>query len=95
MINLGYVLDPDDPEAAYRVSREGRPRRGSWGQRLGLRYLVGNATNTATQVGDWDWALEEVRDPIWEDADRPSGSGWGASRPRSSPRGASRSPKGR
>ena len=46
-----------------------RPRLGSWGQRLGLRYLLGNATSTAIQVGDWDWALGEARDPIWDDAE--------------------------
>ena len=66
-INLGYALDPDDPEAAYRVSREGAAKARQWGQRFGLRYLVGNATNGAIQVGDWDWALGEVRDPIWDD----------------------------
>ena len=66
-INLGYALDPDDPEAAYRVSREGAEKARQWGQRLGLRYLVGNATGGAVNVGDWDWALAEVRDPIWDD----------------------------
>ena len=69
MINLGYALDPDDPEAAYRVSREGIAKARRWGQRFGLRYLLGNACDTATQIGDWEWVLEEVRDPIWEDAD--------------------------
>ena len=83
-INLGYALDPDDPEAAYRVSREGAAKARQWGQRFGLRYLVGNATNARIQVGDWDWALGEARDPIWDDANRPSGSGWDRSRPRSS-----------
>ena len=66
-INLGYALDPDDPEAAYRVSRDGAAKARQWGQRFGLRYLVGNATSTAIHVGDWDWALGEVRDPIWDD----------------------------
>ena len=68
-INLGYALDPDDPEAAYRVSRDGAAKARQWGQRLGLRYLVGNAVNGAIMVGDWDWALGEVRDPIWEDGE--------------------------
>jgi len=69
MINLGYALDPDDPEAAYRVSRDGAARARQWGQRLGLRYLFGNAAATAVLVGDWDWALEEARDPIWDEAE--------------------------
>ena len=66
-INLGYALEPDDPETAYRVSRDGAEKARQWGQRLGLRYLVGNATGGAVNVGDWDWALAEVRDPIWDD----------------------------
>ena len=66
-INLGYALEPDDPEAAYRVSREGAARARQMGQRFGLRYLVGNSTSTAIQIGDWEWALTEVRDPIWDD----------------------------
>ena len=68
-INLGYALDPDDPEAGYRVSREGAAKARQWGQRFGLRYLVGNATNGAIMVGDWDWALGQVRDPLWDDAE--------------------------
>jgi len=69
MINLGYALDPDDPEAAYRLSREGVAKARRWGQLFGLRYLLGNAADAATQIGDWDWVLEQVRDPIWEDAE--------------------------
>jgi hypothetical protein len=69
MINLGYALEPDDPEAAYRVSRDGAAKARQWGQRFGLRYLVGNATSTAITVGDWDWAIGEVRDPIWDDVE--------------------------
>ena len=45
----------------------GAAKARQWGQRFGLRYLVGNATSTAINVGDWDWALGEVRDPIWDD----------------------------
>ena len=50
-----------------RVARRGGQELGRWGQRFGLRYLVGNATSTAIQIGDWEWALTEVRDPIWDD----------------------------
>jgi class 3 adenylate cyclase/tetratricopeptide (TPR) repeat protein len=69
MINLGYAIEPDDPEAAARVSRDGAAKARQWGQRFGLRYLVGNATSGAIQIGDWDWALAEVRDPIWDDVE--------------------------
>ena len=69
MINLSYALDPDDPELAYRVSRDGAAKARAWGQRFGLRYLLGNACDTAIHVGDWDWALGEARDPIWDDAE--------------------------
>ncbi len=69
MINLGYALEPDDPETAYRVSRDGAARARQWGQKFGLRYLLGNAADTAVQVGDWEWALGEARDPIWDDAE--------------------------
>ena len=69
MINLGYALDPDDPEGAYRVSRDGAAKARRWGQKFGLRYLLGNAADTAIQVGDWDWSLGEARDAIWDDAE--------------------------
>ena len=69
MINLGYVLDPDDPETTYRVSRDGAAKARQWGHKPGLRYLVGNAADTAIQIGDWDWALAEARDAIWDDAE--------------------------
>ncbi|MGI8830468.1 MAG: adenylate/guanylate cyclase domain-containing protein [Candidatus Limnocylindria bacterium] len=69
MINLGYVLDPDDPALAYRISRDGVEKARHWGQRMGLRYLLGNASDTAISVGDWDWALGQARDPIWDDSE--------------------------
>ena len=90
-INLGYALDPDDPEAAYRVSREGAAKARQWGQRFGLRYLVGNATSTARS-----WSAtgtgrsERFGTRSGTTSSRPSGSGWERSRPRSSRLAASR-----
>jgi class 3 adenylate cyclase/tetratricopeptide (TPR) repeat protein len=64
-INLSYTLDPDDPVASYRISRGGIAKARRWGQIWGLRYLTVNACESALLVGDWDWALEQVRDPDW------------------------------
>ncbi|HET7686459.1 MAG TPA: hypothetical protein VFM19_08660, partial [Candidatus Limnocylindria bacterium] len=68
-INLSYALEPDDPAAGYRISRDGAEKAVQRGQRWGLRYLVGNACEAAIQVGDWDWALEQVRGDAWAEAE--------------------------
>ena len=92
-INLGYALEPDDPEAAYRVSREGAARARQWGQRFALRYLVGNSTSSAIHdrrlgVG----ARQRFGTRSGMTSSRLSGSGLERSRLRSSRLAASRWP---
>jgi tetratricopeptide (TPR) repeat protein len=60
-VNLGYVLDTDDPARGYEVSREALELARQTGAPVGVqRYLLGNSADGAMQVGDWDWAQEAV-----------------------------------
>ncbi len=61
VINIGYVLEPDDPLLGFQVSREGYEQGLRYGTAVGVRYLLGNACDGAFQVGEWDWAQREVR----------------------------------
>ena len=63
-VNLGYSLEPEDPAAVHRISREGVEKARRWGQRWAVRYLVGNACDGAIAIGHWDWALEQLRDEL-------------------------------
>ena len=60
--NLGYALATDDPRRAFAVSREGLEDALSTGLVWGIRYLLGNAVDAALEVGEWDWALEQMSD---------------------------------
>ena len=60
--NLGYVLQPDDPAAAYAASRASLEESLRDGIVWGIRYLLGNAVDAAIEVGEWDWALEVMAD---------------------------------
>jgi tetratricopeptide (TPR) repeat protein len=68
-INLGYVYEPEDPAAGYQVSREGIDQARRHGLRWGLRYLIGNACDSAIQVGDWDWALAQIAGEAGQETD--------------------------
>lgn len=59
-INLSYAYEPEDQEAGYRISREGLEYARQFGNRWGERYLVGNSIEGAIEVGDWDWAQEQI-----------------------------------
>ncbi|MEO5985542.1 MAG: adenylate/guanylate cyclase domain-containing protein [Candidatus Limnocylindria bacterium] len=67
LINLSHVLEPDDPKAGHEAARNGIDKARRWGQRRGLRYLIGNACDSAISIGDWDWALELVTEEIGQD----------------------------
>lgn len=74
-INLSYALATDDPMLAYEVSREGFEVARRSGNEWATRYLLGNASEGAIDVGEWDWArdlaneqLERLTEPearIW------------------------------
>jgi class 3 adenylate cyclase len=58
--NLGFVLAPDVPAAAFAVSRAGLEDASRAGIVGAIRYLLGNAVDGAIDVGEWDWALEAL-----------------------------------
>jgi class 3 adenylate cyclase len=66
-INLGYALEPEDPVLGFQVSRAGYERAARYGITWAARYLLGNACDSAFQVGEWDWALHEVGDRLGEE----------------------------
>jgi hypothetical protein len=57
-VNLGYTLAPDDPMVAVEVSKRSLDYAIRVGNVWGIRYLLGNAVDSAIEIGDWDWALE-------------------------------------
>ena len=59
-VNLGYVLASDDIAAAFEVSRAAIERAKRDGVIWGIRYILGNAVDSAIEVGEWDWALEAM-----------------------------------
>jgi hypothetical protein len=56
-VNLGYAIAQDDPMRAFEVSRAAIDRARRDGVIWGIRYIVGNAVDSAIEVGEWDWAL--------------------------------------
>ncbi len=66
-VNLGYVLEPEDPVLAFAISREGYERSRRVGIAWAMRYLLSNASDGAMQVGEWDWVLGELHRMLDED----------------------------
>jgi hypothetical protein len=58
--NLGYAYEPEDPVAGYELTRVALERARRYGFAWAVRYLLGNAATTAIDIGDWDWAAEQV-----------------------------------
>jgi class 3 adenylate cyclase/tetratricopeptide (TPR) repeat protein len=77
-VNFGYAVEPEDPESGYRISRDALPRARRAGRRWAVRYLLGNSSEAAIQSGDWDWALEQVRDAAEEDDEGPERLAFGS-----------------
>jgi len=61
-VNLGYVLVPDDPVAAFNVSREALAESLQGGIVGNIRYMLGNAVDGAIEIGEWDWAAEKMQE---------------------------------
>ena len=61
-VNLSYAAAGDDPELAYRTAREGLELAIKLGMRGYGYYLLGNATELAQRMGDWDWALTQLEE---------------------------------
>jgi class 3 adenylate cyclase/tetratricopeptide (TPR) repeat protein len=56
-VNLGYAIAQDDPMRAFEISRAAIDQARRDGVIWGIRYIVGNAVDSAIEVGEWDWAL--------------------------------------
>ena len=61
-VNLSYAAAGEDPALAYRVAREGLELSVKLGMRGYGYYLIGNATELAMRLGDWDWALAQLEE---------------------------------
>ncbi|MEK6719639.1 MAG: adenylate/guanylate cyclase domain-containing protein [Chloroflexota bacterium] len=70
-INLAYSLEPDDPRAGYEVSLDGLVRARRLGHRWAIRYLLGNACDSALEVGEWDWVMEQVGEELSRELEPP------------------------
>jgi len=66
-VNLSYAAAAEDMELAFRIAREGYERAYQLGNRGQGIYLLGNATDEAIQLGNWDWALEQTSQAITDD----------------------------
>ncbi len=59
-VNLGYALAPDDPARALEVSRAAIEQAKQDGVIWSIRYILGNAVDSAIEVGEWDWAMDAM-----------------------------------
>ena len=59
-INLSYAMANDDPAGAFEVARSAMLEAVEAGHVIAIRYLLGNATAAALEIGEWDWALERL-----------------------------------
>jgi class 3 adenylate cyclase/tetratricopeptide (TPR) repeat protein len=63
-VNLSFASASDDPQLAYRTAREGLDLALKLGMQGYHYYLLGNATELAIRMGEWDWALSELEDAL-------------------------------
>jgi hypothetical protein len=61
-VNLGYALANDDVATAFDVSRAALEQALRDGHLFGIRYLLGNMVDSAIELGQWDWAMQETED---------------------------------
>ena len=71
LINLGNSLTALDPARSFEVSAAGFAEA----QRLGIRasaiFLLGNASSSALETGDWDWAVAHLAAALEQELDPP------------------------
>ena len=63
-VNLSYAAAAEDPQLAFRVAREGLELARHLGFRGPGFYLLGNAAEIATRIGNWAWALPQLDEAI-------------------------------
>ena len=61
-INLSYAAAAEDPQLGYRAAREGVELARHLGHRIALQFLLGNASEMAMRIGDWEWALAQLEE---------------------------------
>jgi hypothetical protein len=59
-VNLGFVLATDDVARAFEISRGAIEEAKSSGVMRSIRYILGNAVDSAIEVGEWDWAMDAM-----------------------------------
>ena len=73
-VNLSFAAGGEDPVLAYRVAREGLELARHLGMRGPGYYLLGNASDMARRIGEWEWALPELEEAIAYSDGRPRGA---------------------
>ena len=63
-VNLSYAAAGEDPQLAYRTAREGLEITRRLGMRGYAYYMVGNATQLAIRLGEWEWAMTEIEEAL-------------------------------
>jgi class 3 adenylate cyclase/tetratricopeptide (TPR) repeat protein len=58
-VNLSYATAAEDPQLSYSVAREGLELARHLGLRSQGNYLLNNASESAMQIGEWDWVTEQ------------------------------------
>ncbi|MCA1570244.1 MAG: AAA family ATPase [Chloroflexi bacterium] len=61
-VNLGYALASEDVATAFEVSRTALAQAFRDGHVFSIRYLLGNMVDSAIELGEWDWAMQETED---------------------------------
>jgi class 3 adenylate cyclase/tetratricopeptide (TPR) repeat protein len=61
-VNLGYALEFDDPRRGFEISRDALEQEKRAGVVWGIRYIAGNAVDSAIEVGEWDYAMDTIAD---------------------------------
>ncbi|HEX7527234.1 MAG TPA: hypothetical protein VF327_13050, partial [Gaiellaceae bacterium] len=69
-VNLGALLDRDDPRAAVENNRVGLAEARRLGQRAYVLSFLTNGAAGAMWVGDWDWALPELEELLASELER-------------------------
>jgi class 3 adenylate cyclase/tetratricopeptide (TPR) repeat protein len=67
--NLGLTVGLDDPRRAVELERAGIELARRLGQRPMELTLLGNLSEDARRVGDWDWVIRELDEAIQLDVD--------------------------
>jgi tetratricopeptide (TPR) repeat protein len=68
-INLGAQQSVSDPHAALESAKAALAVANRLGRRNMKRTIVGNVAASATETGDWDWAIRQIDDALEGETD--------------------------